>query len=87
MTPATITPEAAAVLDSALKLSATEREAIALRLIDSVRPMPNSDADWEYWKAEIVRRVEDVRSGRVTALTAEESLANVRKALEEARRK
>lgn len=82
MNPAIITPEGDAILTSALKLPAAEREAIAQRLLDSVG-VPPTDADWEYWKAEIKRRVEDVESGRVKPLTLEEAMASIRKAREE----
>ena len=75
--PTTTTTEAQDVLDRALKLSAAERELIARRLIDSI-DAPPSDADWEYWKAEIKRRIEDVESGRVKALTHEEAMAKIR---------
>lgn len=81
MNPATITPAADALFESAMKLSATEREALGHRLLDSVAPP--TDADWEYWKAEIKRRVEDVESGRVKPLTLEEAMASIRKAREE----
>ena len=74
-----LTPE---LLDRVFRLSPENRE----RLRALLGEPPNSDADWEYWKAEIKRRIEDVESGRVKPLTAEESLASVRKALEEARR-
>lgn len=80
------TPEAEAIIDSALKLSDAEREAIARRLLGSVRRTLTGHEPPEVFWAEIARRVEDVESGRVKALTPEEVFANVRQALEEARK-
>jgi putative addiction module component (TIGR02574 family) len=80
--PATMTPEADAVLETALKLSAAEREAIALRLLDSI-DAPNSFDSPEALRAELQRRIEDIESGRVKALSPEEATAAVRKAREE----
>jgi putative addiction module component (TIGR02574 family) len=74
-----LTPE---LIERVLKLSPENRE----RLRALLGAPPNSDADWEYWKAEIKRRIEDIESGRVKAITPEEMFANVRKALEEARK-
>ena len=62
-----------------LKLSP---ESIA-RLRAMLGDPPNSDADWEFWKAEIMRRIEAVESGKVKALTHEEAMAQIRKAREE----
>ena len=77
------TTEADDVLDRALKLSAAERERIARRLLDSVYPPPNTYESADALRAELVRRVEDVESGRVKALTHEEAMAQIRKAREE----
>ncbi|AWM41141.1 hypothetical protein C1280_31900 [Gemmata obscuriglobus] len=82
-TPAT--PEARDVLDRALKLSAPEREVIARRLMDSVAPPPGVYESEDALRAELLRRIEDIESGRVKPITPEEMFANVRKALDEAR--
>ncbi len=83
MSTTTTTAEAGEILDRALKLSAVEREAIAHRLLDSVYPPPNTYESADALRAELVRRVEDVESGRVKALTHEEAMAQIRKAREE----
>lgn len=74
-----LTPE---LIERVMKLSPQNRERLRMLLGEP----PNSDADWEYWKAEIKRRIDDIQSGRVKAITPEEMFANVRKALEEARK-
>jgi putative addiction module component (TIGR02574 family) len=71
-----LTPE---LIERIKKLSPESRE----RLRALLGEPPNSDADWEYWKAEIKRRIEDIESGRVKALTHEEAMAFIRKAREE----
>jgi putative addiction module component (TIGR02574 family) len=83
---ATVTPEADEIIGRALKLSAAERKAIALRLWESIEPPPNSYESPEALRAELQRRIDDIESGRVKAITPEEMFANVRKALEEARK-
>lgn len=84
-TTATETPEVRDVLDRAMKLSAPEREVIARRLMDSIDPPPNVYESEDALRAELLRRVEDVESGRVKPITPDEMFANVRKALDEAR--
>jgi len=66
-----------------MKLSETDRAIIGRVLLNSVYPPPNSDADWEYWKAEIKRRIEAVESGEMKALMHEEAMAKIRKARKE----
>lgn len=73
-----LTPE---LIDRGLRLSHENREKLALLLLDSLEgDHPNSDADWAYWKAEIKKRIEDIESGRVKALTHDEAMAAIRKA-------
>lgn len=79
----TETPEAREIIDRALKLSAVERAVIGRVLLDSVYPPPNTYESADALRAELVRRVEDVESGRVKALTHEEAMAQIRKAREE----
>ncbi len=68
-----LTPELIARI---MKLSQESRE----RLRRLLGEPPNTDADWDYWKAEIKRRIEDVESGKVKALSHEEAMAAIRKA-------
>jgi putative addiction module component (TIGR02574 family) len=77
--PATTTPDVDDVLDRALKLTAEQREWVALRLLDSVSPPPNAYDSPEALKAELERRIEDVESGRVKPLSREEVMAYLRK--------
>jgi hypothetical protein len=65
-TGATENPEVRDLIDRGLKLSPQERESVALELLDSVESPPLD-------LATIQRRITDVDSGRVVALTREES--------------
>ena len=86
----TETPEAAEareLTERALRLPAPLREKLLLDVARSVNPPPGpSDADWEYWKAEIARRIEAVENGSAKTVTPEELHANIKKALEEGRK-
>ena len=73
----TTTAEAQDVLDRAMKLPAAEREVIARRLLDSI-DAPPSDADWDYWKLEIERRIKAVESGTMKTYSIEETMAHLR---------
>ncbi|QJW96099.1 addiction module protein [Frigoriglobus tundricola] len=85
-TTTTETPEVRDVLDRALKLSVAERELIARRLRDSI-DAPPTDADWDYWKAEIKRRIEAVENGTMKTYTLEETMAYLRQVAAEGGRK
>jgi len=82
---ATDTPLVRDVIALAMKLAPADREKVALALLTGENTPPNSDADWEYWKVEIKRRIEDVENGTVKPVTPEEMHANIRKALEAGR--
>ncbi|MBY0512326.1 MAG: hypothetical protein K2P78_00255 [Gemmataceae bacterium] len=89
MTPATTTPESPEALEArelierALTLPPAIRERVGLELLWSVDPPPNSDADWAYWKAELVRRSEAVENGTMKTYTIEEAMAKIRKERED----
>jgi putative addiction module component (TIGR02574 family) len=72
------TPEVRAVLDQAMKLSATERAVIGRVLLDSVYPPPNTYESADALRAELQRRIEDVESGKVKTHTLEETMAYLR---------
>jgi Putative addiction module component len=76
-----LTPE---LIERVMKLS-PENVSRLLCLLGVVAPIPALPpvGDWDYWKAEIKRRIEDVESGRVNALTREEAMEQIRKAREE----
>lgn len=62
----------------ALKLTPSERAALAQRLLASL----DEDAEIEEaWAAEVERRIADVESGAVQAIPIAEALARVRAAL------
>ena len=62
----------------ALKLTASERAALAQRLLASL----DEDAEIEEeWAAEIERRIAEVESGAVQVIPITEALASVRAAL------
>lgn len=79
----TLTPKARGIVDQAMELSAAEREAIALRLWESIGPPPNSYESPEALRAELQRRIEAIERGEMKTYTAEEAMAIIRKAREE----
>jgi putative addiction module component (TIGR02574 family) len=80
---ATLTPAAGAVVESALKLSAAERRAIAERLLESVDLPPNAYESPEALRAELLRRIEAYDRGEMKAYTLEEAMAKIRTARED----
>ncbi|MFT4100024.1 MAG: addiction module protein [Burkholderiaceae bacterium] len=73
--------QAADLLESALKLSETERAELAAKLISSLDGKQDADAR-SAWLAEIERRVEELDSGAVTAIPWSELRAKLEKRLE-----
>ena len=73
------------ILQHALQLEPTDRGLIAHRLIASLES-ETSESDQqeidEAWNAEILRRSEDLRSGRVQGIEGRESVARIRDALD-----
>ncbi|HTS06281.1 MAG TPA: addiction module protein [Candidatus Eisenbacteria bacterium] len=63
--------EAGELLKHALTLPEKERAELASSLIDSLDPTIDSDAEMA-WQEEIVRRLEEVESGRVKTVPWEE---------------
>ncbi len=68
------------IVASAMKLSERERARLAQELIASLETEiePNVEA---LWLAEAERRLEELRSGKVKAIPAEEAFARARRAL------
>jgi putative addiction module component (TIGR02574 family) len=60
----------------ALKLPEEDRLALGERLLQSV---PTDPAIQEAWDAEIARRVDDIESGKITGIQAEEVEAELQK--------
>ena len=63
-------------LDLALELPAKERAALAHDLLASLDGPPDADAA-EAWEAEIARRLDDLESGQVRTVSAEEVLRRI----------
>ena len=53
------------VLDAALLLPESERGELAARLMDTLEVIPEFHSEWN---AEIQRRIEDMRTGRVPGI-------------------
>ncbi len=68
------------LLKRALALPAPERALLAERLVDSLGAPPGS-VPRGGWKAEIRRRCEELDSGKVRAVPAEEVFAAAKRAL------
>lgn len=71
---------AEALLVEVMKLSPDDREALAARLYESLHDDLPLDPAWD---AEIARRVEEIRSGAVKGLPAEEVFRKMRERLAE----
>lgn len=70
------TPEVRELFDRSLQLSREDRESLALELLDSLEAEPVSSET-------ILRRSDEIRSGKVVPLTREEAEAEVRTRLSE----
>ena len=69
---AQMTPKLAEVLDRAMGLSTHERGLLIDRLVESLDDGQPEDVD-EAWDAEIKRRVDEIRSGKVKMIPGEET--------------
>jgi putative addiction module component (TIGR02574 family) len=67
-----MTPQASEVLEKALALSTEERGALIDRLIESLDDAPPEEGVEAAWDAEIKRRVDEIRSGKVKMIPGEE---------------
>jgi putative addiction module component (TIGR02574 family) len=68
------------IVASAMKLSDRERARLAQELIASLETEIEPDVE-ALWLAEAERRVEELRSGKVKGIPAEEAFARVRRTL------
>ena len=59
----------------ALQLSDQERAELAARLLASLSPTPDFDAEWA---AVVDRRIEEIEAGRDTMVPVEDAIARVR---------
>ncbi len=68
------------ITDEVLALPSEARALLADRLVESLDPAEDGYIH-QLWAAEVSRRLDDVRSGRVKTIPGEEALARVRQAL------
>jgi putative addiction module component (TIGR02574 family) len=68
------------VAEEALNLSLSERSALTRILIQTLDPEPAEDAAevQQAWQVEVEKRVDEILSGRVKAVPAEEVFAKLR---------
>jgi putative addiction module component (TIGR02574 family) len=69
---AQMTPEVSKVLEKALTLSTRDRGLLIDQLIASLDDGPAEEGVEEAWAVEIKRRVDDIQSGKVKMIPAEE---------------
>ena len=69
----------------ALAMPAVQRVRLAEKLVASVDSFATPEIE-SAWRSEIVRRVEDIESGKVPGIPADEVMTTARKAVHEARR-
>lgn len=76
-----LTPE---LVERVMKLS-PENQAKLRALLSELPPIPPPPpvGDWEYWKAEIKRRIEAFDRGEMKGYTREEAMAKIRQARED----
>jgi putative addiction module component (TIGR02574 family) len=71
---AQMTPQVSELLEKALTLSTQERGLLIDRLIETLDNEPVEEGVGAAWDAEIKRRVDDIRSGRVKTIPGEQVL-------------
>ncbi len=76
---AQMTPQVSEVLEKALTLSTQDRGLLIDRLIESLDDGPVEEGVEEAWSEEIRRRLDDVQSGRVKTIPAEQVLRRLAK--------
>jgi len=76
---AQMTPQVSEVLERALALSAQERGLLIDHLIESLDEAPAEEGVEQAWDAEIKRRVDEIRSGKVKMIPGEQVLRELAK--------
>jgi putative addiction module component (TIGR02574 family) len=74
---AQMTSQVSELLEKALALSTRDRGLLIGRLIESLDEVPAENGVEAAWDAEIAKRVEDVRSGRVKLIPGEQVLREI----------
>jgi putative addiction module component (TIGR02574 family) len=82
---AQVTPQVSELLEKALALSSQDRGLLIDLLIATLDNEPAEEGVEAAWKEEIEHRIEDVRSGRVKMIPAEQVLARARARLRDAK--
>jgi putative addiction module component (TIGR02574 family) len=82
---AQMTPQVSEVLEKALTLSTQDRGLLIDRLIESLDDGPAEEGVEEAWAEEIKRRLDDVQSGRVKTIPAEQVLRRLNKKVQRPR--
>ena len=75
-----MTISAEKVAELALALTRDERAVLADRLVESLDPMGDAELR-AFWAVEAVRRLDDVRSGRIDTVSLAEVKAQIESAL------
>ncbi|HRG14952.1 MAG TPA: addiction module protein [Pseudomonadota bacterium] len=75
-----MTISAEKVAELALALTRDERAVLADRLVESLDPMGDAELR-AFWAVETVRRIDDVRSGRIDTVSLAEVKAQIESAL------
>ncbi|MEX1104199.1 MAG: addiction module protein [Dehalococcoidia bacterium] len=65
----------AEIRDAAMQLSEKERQELGWELVDSAQKEPGYD---QAWGEEVARRIDDLDSGRVKAISHDELMAELR---------
>lgn len=68
------------IAEAALALPSDARALLADRLVESLDPLTDQDVRGA-WAAESVRRLDDIRSGKIKAIPSEEVFSRIRSIL------
>ena len=71
------------LLDQLMALPDDEREDIALRLLESLGDGSTKEERSTAWREEIARRLDELKTGSVSTIDWQDSLAGARKMLEQ----
>ena len=83
---AQMTPQLSEVLEKAMALSTHERGALIDRLVETLHEGPTEEGVEAAWDQEIKSRVNDIRLGRVKAISGEQVHRRLKKRLRDAKR-
>ena len=75
---AQMTPQVSELLEKALTLSTQERGLLIDRLVETLDNEPAEEGVEAAWDEEIKRRVDDIRSGRVTTIPGDQLLGRLK---------